>query len=77
MRGMKSDELDKQLTSHVQKKTLADVQDRSRRRLSGSDGGGEATDTSILTNEGREMANAFGVDPRAIAKYVKQHKSKK
>jgi hypothetical protein len=73
---MRSEELDKKLTAHVQKKTLADVQDRSRRRVS-ADGGNDTTDTSILTAEGREMANAFGNDPRSIAKYVRNHKSKK
>lgn len=79
MKGMRSEELDKQLTTHVQKKTLADVQDRSRRRVSGSDGGTDenVNPTSVMSRKGLELTNAFGFDPKDIAKYVKTNLKKK
>lgn len=79
MKGMRSEELDKQLASHVQKRTLADVQDRSRRRISGSDGGSDehVNPTSVMSAKGMELTNAFGFDPREIAKYVKSNLKKK
>ena len=59
------------------KRTIANVQDSMRRRSVPSGGGNASNDVSILSKEGREMANAFGVDPREVAKYVKQSKNKK
>lgn len=79
MKGMKAEELEKQIVSNAEKRTIANIQDRARRRSLGSDGG---TDDSISTSsyldrDSLEASVAFGVDPRKIAKYVKNNLGKK
>lgn len=73
-KGQKGDELDKKLVKSTEKRTIANVQDRARRkRVGGGDGGGSDADvspSSVLTRDGMTMANIFGTDPRALAKYV-------
>jgi hypothetical protein len=76
MKGMRSEELSKQVESDTVKRTLANVHDRSRRKSVGGSSGGSDTDvtpSSVLSREGMEMSAAFGVDPRKIAKRVKEH----
>lgn len=56
--------------SMAQKRTLANVSDRLKRGItSGSEG--ETAASGVAVN--REMAEAFGTDPKKIAKYVKKH----
>lgn len=56
--------------SMAQKRTLANVSDRLKRGItSGSEG--ETAASGVAVN--REMAEAFGTDPKNIAKYVKKH----
>lgn len=60
------------IAKNAVQRTIADIQDRSRRGVvSGGDAGNEDIDLPTLTKEGADMANAFGNDPKAIAKYVK------
>lgn len=79
-RGLKADELEKELSSKVEKRTIANIHDRARRKsVGGSDGGSDesVSPATYLTKNGMEMSNAFGNDPRDIAKYVKQNTKKK
>lgn len=71
-KGQKGDELDKKLIKNAEKRTMANVQDRARRRLGGGDGGSDqdVTPSSVLTRDGMTMASVFGTDPRDLARYV-------
>jgi hypothetical protein len=76
MKGMRSEELNQKVESDAVKRTLANVQDRSRRKSVGGSSGGsdnDVTPSAVLSREGMEMSAAFGVDPRKIAKRVKEH----
>jgi len=82
MKGLRSEELDKQLAKSTEKRTIANVQDRARRKpLGGSDGGSDASvnPSSVLDRQSIEMSIAFGNDPREIAREVsrKQKENKK
>lgn len=60
------------IAKNAVQRTIADIQDRSKRGVvNGGDAGNEDIDLPTLTKEGNDMANAFGNDPKAIAKYVK------
>ena len=77
LKHKKGKELKKQLASSVEKRTIANMHDRARRKnVKGSDGGLDenVSPSSVLSSEGMAMANAFGNDPREIAKYVKKNK---
>jgi hypothetical protein len=78
-KGYRSEELDKQLSTKVEKKTVANIQDRSRRRVGTSEGSGDSNlvASAVLTRKGMEMSNAFGFDPREIAAYVQKKIKKK
>ena len=56
----------------TEKRTLANIQDRSRRRVVDDSDGAINQGTSTLTDKGRKAALFMGVDPREIAKHVKQ-----
>lgn len=77
-KGLRGDELDKKLVSSSERRTVANIQDRSRRRIGSSEGSGEGSiiPSAVLTRKGMEMANAFGNDPREIAEYVQKTKRK-
>ena len=78
--GDKIDELEKIASKDTEKRTIANLHDRSRRRnVSGSDGGSDyqVAPSNIVSKDGLEMANVFGVDPRELAKYVKNNTRKK
>lgn len=78
-RGLRSDEFDKQLAKNVEQRTVANMQDRARRRNIKSDAGNDSliTPSEILDNDAMDLTLAFGNDPREIAKYVKQNYKKK
>jgi hypothetical protein len=77
--GDRIEELEKKVSKDVEKRTIANMQDRARRKNVTSDGGSDdnLTPTHVLTEEGLKMANAFGHDPREIAKYVRNQNKKK
>jgi hypothetical protein len=77
LKGQMANELFKKASKNVEKRTIANVQDGMRRRNVPSSSGDSSDTLSHLSKEGHEMANAFGVDPREVAKYVKQNKKKK
>lgn len=80
LKGMKSEELEKQLAKNVEKRTIANLHDKSRRKnIRSGDGGNTAlvNPSSVLSKEGMEMANAFGHDPREIAQYVTKNSKRK
>lgn len=78
LKGQMGDELYKKTVDKTTKKTVANIQDSMKRRSVPSSGSGEvAGDTSILSSEGKEMSNAFGVDPREVAKYVRSMRKNK
>lgn len=64
--------------SNVEKRTIANMQDRAKRKTFSADGGSsEASVSSVLSPDGIEMANAFGVDPRKVAKRVQEQNKNK
>jgi hypothetical protein len=70
LRGQKLDELMSKAKSETAKSTVAKIHDRARRGPTSSDGAsGDDVDT---TDVDLKMAQAFGNDPKAIAKYVKK-----
>ena len=78
--GAKINELEKELSSKVEKRTIANVHDRARRKnVGGSDGGSDesVTPTTYLDKDSMDMSIAFGNDPREVAKYVKNNLKKK
>ena len=77
----KGDELEAQVSSQVQKQTVANIHDRNRRRSVRSEGGitsNDATDPmAYMDNDAIRMSQAFGHDPREIAGYVKKNIKRK
>jgi len=60
------------LSQKAEKKTLANVQDRMKRRgIGSSDAGNSSNYVSLLTKDDVELCNAFGTNPKKIALYVK------
>jgi hypothetical protein len=77
--GKKSLELNKDSAKVAEKKAIADIQSRSRRKnISGSDGGDdiETMPSKVLTKEGLEMSKAFKTDVKKVAAYVQATKRK-
>lgn len=67
---------------NTQQKTIADIQDRNRRRSIPSSASGKSADEvldakSILDPVSMKMASVFGHDPKDIAKYVKKNLKKR
>lgn len=80
MLGDRIDELEQKLSSSIERQTVANIHARSKRRnLGGSAGGSDdaVNPSRIVSEKGLEMANIFGTDPRALAKYVKDNTKKK
>ena len=79
LRGVKLDELIANTKSNAEKRTLANVQDSSKRRSvpSGASGNAGLDVGKILSKDDIEMAIAFGNDPRTIAKKVREHNQNK
>lgn len=64
-------ELDEQLAKSVEKRTIANLQDRSRRKNVGTSAG--STDTTYdMSDFGKQFAISLGVDPREAAKVNKE-----
>jgi hypothetical protein len=63
-------ELNKEQEKKTVKRTIANVQDGMRRRTVPTTGGNTVDVNSVLSKEGQEMASAFGLDPRKVAKRV-------
>lgn len=76
LKGQMANELFRKQTKNVEKRTIANIQDGMRRRNLPTSSGGASDTLSVLSKEGIEMANAFGVDPREVAKKVKKAKKK-
>ena len=72
--GQKYKELQKKVSEKATQKTLADVQDRNRRKPVTGDSGSENTinATNVLSKRAITMAQVFGVDPNKVAKRVKE-----
>lgn len=74
LRGLKLEELMANDRKNTEKRTIANIQDKARRRSipsgSGSDAGLDAR--KVLSNDDFEMSIAFGNDPRKIAKRVNE-----
>jgi hypothetical protein len=77
LKGQMANELFKKASKNVEKRTIANVQDGMRRRNVPSSSGESSDTLSNLSKDGFEMANAFGVDPREVAKYVKKAKKQR
>jgi hypothetical protein len=70
--GENLERLMKQTKSQTEKQTIANMQDNARRRSIPS-GASDGLDVgSVLSQDGIEMANAFGNDPKKIAQRVKE-----
>jgi hypothetical protein len=76
LKGQMANELFKKASKDAEKRTIANVQDGMRRRNVPLSSGGASDTLSVLSKEGLEMANAFGNDPREVAKRVKQARKK-
>lgn len=74
LKGQMANDLFKKASSNAEKRTIANVQDGMRRRNVPSSNGGASDTLSVLDKEGIEMSNAFGNDPREVAKYIKKNK---
>jgi hypothetical protein len=74
--GKRALEISNATQKATEKKVVADMHDRARRKNVGSSDGnsGDIIASTVLSSEGLAMANAFGHDPRDIAKYVKNVK---
>jgi len=80
LKGKKGKELDAKMAKNVEKRTIANLHDRSRRKsIRRSDGGSSdnLTPSSVLDRDSIDMAIAFGNDPREIAKYVRKNNKKR
>ena len=71
IRGVKADELFKSAKSIAEKRAVANISDRKGRGLT------DTTDNNLddsyeMSNEGLEMARAFGNDPKKVAKRIKK-----
>lgn len=70
--GKNSHKLTEIFSQKAEKRTLANVQDRMKRRgVSTSDAGSSTNHVSILSSDDLELCSVFGTDPKKIAKYVK------
>jgi len=68
--GQRAPELIEKAAKATAQSTIADLHDRARRGVLSNDGSaGDDVDTSVVDVR---MANAFGNDPKEIAKYVHQ-----
>jgi hypothetical protein len=76
LKGQMANELFKKASKNAEKRTIANVQDNMRRRNVPTSSSGASDTLSVLSKEGLEMANAFGNDPREVAKRVKQARKK-
>jgi hypothetical protein len=74
LRSGKMDDLIQQERRNTQQRTVADIQDRSRRRsMSGGDGGNSSFNTnSYLSREDTKIADAWGIDKRELAAYKRE-----
>lgn len=73
VRGEKLDEMIHKSSSDATKRTIADIFDKKKRGLTDA---GDSSDGAVdLTPEGKRMTEAFGNDPKEIAKYVKKKRS--
>lgn len=67
-----SEILTKKASIQTEKQTVANFQDKMKRRgIKSSDASNTPNYTSILTNEDLDLCNAFGTNPQSIAKHVK------
>jgi hypothetical protein len=76
----KSDEITKKEVQRVQKQTIADIQDRNRRRIiSGGDNDNKQTvdPRAILTRQDMKLTNVFGNDPQVVAKIMREQEKLK
>jgi len=58
----------------TEKRTIANIQDRSKRRAINSNSEGSTDTTEALTSVGKKMAIAMGVDPRKVSKRVSKRR---
>lgn len=73
---MRTGEFEK-MKSNASKNAIADMQDKLKRgRNITTDAEDGSVDSSTLDKESMEMTRAFGIDPRIIAKYVKENQKK-
>ena len=80
MKGMRGEELSKQIEDKAVKRTLANVQDRARRGgVGGSNAGADSNVNvgNVLSSADLAMTRAFGNDAREIAKHVQTNLKKK
>ena len=69
--GDKIDELEGKVSKDVEKRTIANLHDRSRRRSIGSDSA-SSDPVNSMSQFGKEFASFMGVDPREASKVVQQ-----
>jgi hypothetical protein len=69
---MKADELEKGTTDKVEKRTIANIQDKMKRGSVDSKDRGAAKPENILTPGELKLAKEFGVDPKEVAKRVRK-----
>jgi hypothetical protein len=68
--------LNKDVAKATEKQVVANMHDKARRKNvgNGTSSNGDIIASTVLTPEGMAMSNAFGNDPREIAKYIKKIK---
>ena len=76
LRFEKADELEKQLASNVEKRTTANIHDRSKRRNVGGSQGASSTGSN-MSDFGKEFASFMGVDSDEASKIVKERGRKR
>ena len=79
-RGLKADELESKLAKNVEQRTIANMQDRNRRKTLGQSASGSddsLTPSAVLDRAAMDMSIAFGNDPREIASYVRKNSKKR
>jgi hypothetical protein len=74
IRGIKADTLANNAKSQAEKRTIANIADRKSRGLTDTTEKGSDDDVE-LSEEGLEMARAFGVDPKKVKSHIKKIRS--
>ena len=76
--GQNYTELQKELSKRTEQQTIANVQDRSKRKvINGSNGNNEANPNQVISKKSLGMAAAFGLDTNELAKGITKRRLNK
>lgn len=74
--GSKYEELQEKLDKDSESRTVANIQDRMKRQPVTSNAQTKKEEGYKLSKEGQEMANVFGIDPKAVSQRVYKNRRK-